>query len=157
MSESHVALKDVLSSELISIAPEDTLRAALVLMTEHRISALPVLDDQKHCVGVISVTDFLGITRDLSDELTALSRVSKLDHDALLERFENANLLRERVQDWMSLDPVSVGVNSSVATAAQIMLRNRVHRLIVVDNEQLLLGVVSAMDLLAAFVEESKN
>ncbi len=157
MIQSRVELKDIISSELICVTPDDTLRAALELMREHRISALPVIDDSKQCVGVISITDFLGITKDLSDELTALSRVSELDHNQMLERFEQANILLERVGDWMSLDPVTVEISNSIPQAAKIMLQNRVHRLIVVDSKQQLLGVASAMDLLAGFVEESKS
>ena len=66
-------LKDVVSTIVVTINPQDTLREAVDTMVENRVSALPVVDARGHCVGVISVTDLLGVTKDLSDELNALS------------------------------------------------------------------------------------
>jgi CBS-domain-containing membrane protein len=153
MSRTHTALKDVISSDVVSINPQDTLREALAVMVENRVSALPVVDARQCCVGVISVTDLLGITKDLSDELNTLSKGGGLDYGALIEKLKHADLLTEQVQGWMSPDPVSVGIESSIQNAAQLMLRNQVHRLVVLDNQQRMVGVVSTMDLLAAFAE----
>jgi CBS domain-containing protein len=157
MSRSHIALKDIISREVVYINPQDTLREALGVMIENRVSALPVVDARQHCVGVISVTDLLGLTKDLSDELNALSEAGGLDHEALVEKLEHADLLTEQVQGWMSTEPVSVGIDSSIQHAAQLMLRNRVHRLVVLDDQQRVVGVVSTMDILAAFAEGGKG
>jgi CBS domain-containing protein len=153
MSKSRTPLKEIISSGLVSIAPQSTLREALAVMLENRVTALPVVDVRQHCVGVISVTDLLGVAKDLSDELNALSETGGLDHEALVDKLEHADLLTEQVQNWMSTDPISVGIESSVQFAAQLILRNRVHRLVVLDEQQRAVGVVSTMDLLAAYVE----
>ena len=157
MSRSHTPLKDVISTDIVSVNPQDTLREALAVMMENRVSALPVIDARNRCVGVISVTDLLGVTKDLSDELNALSEVGGFDHEALVAKLEHADLLTEQVQGWMSPDPVSVAIGSTIQHAAQVMLRNRVHRLVVLDDQQHVGGVVSTMDLLAAFVGDQKN
>lgn len=156
MSRSHTALKDVVSSDIVYVNPQDTLREALAVMLENRVSALPVIDVRHRCVGVISVTDLLGITKDLSDELNALSEAGGLDHEALVAKLEQADLLTEQVQGWMSPDPVSVAIESTINHAAQVMLRNRVHRLVVLGDQQRIVGVVSTMDLLAAFAGDQK-
>ena len=156
MSRSHTELKDVVSSDIVHINPQDTLREALAVMTENRVSALPVIDARHRCVGVISVTDLLGVTKDLSDELNALSESGGLDHEALVAKLEHADLLTEQVQGWMSPDPISVAIESTIQHAAQVMLRNRVHRLVVLDDQQRVVGVVSTMDLLAAFAGDQK-
>lgn len=153
MARSKSALKDFVSSDVVSISPQDTLREALALMVENRVSALPVVDARRHCVGVISVTDLLGVAKDLSDELSALSEAGGLDHEGLVEKLEHADLLTEPVQGWMSSDPITVGVHSSIQHAARTMLRHRVHRLVVVDDQQRVAGVVSTMDLLATIAE----
>jgi len=153
MSRARTPLQEIISSGLVSIAPQSTLREALAVMMENRVTALPVVDVRRHCVGVISVTDLLGVAKDLSDELNALSETGGLDHEALVEKLEHADLLTEQVQDWMSTDPISVGIESSVQSAAQLILRNRVHRLVVLDEQQRAVGVISTMDLLAAYVE----
>jgi CBS domain-containing protein len=145
-------LKDVISNDVVYVNPQDTLREALAVMVENRVSAVPVVDARLHCIGVLSVTDLLGMTRDLGDELNALSESGGLDHAALVNKLEHADLLTEPVQAWMSSEVVSVGVETTVRRAAQQMLRNQVHRLVVLDDAKHVVGVVSTMDLLAALV-----
>jgi CBS domain-containing protein len=154
MTKSRTPLKDVISTDVVYINPQDTLREALNVMVENHVSALPVVDAHKRCVGVISVTDLLGMTKDLSDELNALSESGGLDHESLVQKLEHAELLTEQVQGWMSTDVISVGIDSTIQHAAQQMLRNRVHRLVVLDDQKHVVGVVSTMDLLSAFAEE---
>lgn len=153
MSRARTPLKEIISSGLISINPRSTLREALAVMLENRVTALPVVDVRRHCVGVISVSDLLGAAKDLNDELNALSETGGFDHEALVEKLEHADLLTEQVQDWMSTDPISVGIEDSVQHAAKLILRHRVHRLVVLDEQRRVVGVVSTMDLLAAYVE----
>ena len=157
MIKSRMALKDVITKDVVSIDPHDTLRDALAVMVENHVSALPVVDARGHCVGVISVTDLLGMTKDLSDELNALSESGGLDHEALVQKLEHAELLTDQVQAWMSTDVVSVGIDSTVQHAAKQMLGNRVHRLVVIHARNQVVGVVSTMDLLAAFVKETAD
>lgn len=154
MTKSRTPLKDVISTDVVYINPQDTLREALNVMVENHVSALPVVDAHQRCVGVISVTDLLGMTKDLSDELNALSESGGLDHESLVQKLEHAELLTEQVQGWMSTDVISVEIDSTIQHAAQQMLRNRVHRLVVLDDQKHVVGVVSTMDLLAAFAEE---
>ena len=157
MFKLSTTLKDVISSDVVYVNPQDTLREALALMVENHVSAMPVVDARRRCIGVISVTDLLGMTKDLGDELHALSESGGLDHAALVEKLEHADLLTEQVQGWMSTDVVSVAIDTTVENAALQMLRNRVHRLVVLDDGRRLVGVVSTMDLLAAFVDATKS
>jgi len=157
MSKCHTPLKEIISTDVVSVNPHDTLREALSVMVENRVSALPVVNNRGYCIGVISVTDLLGMTKDLSDELNALSESGGLDHAVLVQKLEHADLLTELVQDFMSTDVVSVQVDSTLQHAAQQMLRNRVHRLVVLDDRRQMVGVLSTMDLLAAFADEQKH
>ena len=107
MSGPSVTLADVVSSDVVFASPQDTLREALDVMVENRVSALPVMDARRRCIGIISVTDLMGITKELSDELSALSHVVGLDHEALVEKLEHADLLTDQVSGWMSADAES--------------------------------------------------
>jgi CBS domain-containing protein len=156
MTKSNVLLKDVISRDVVSINPQDTLREALSTMVENHVSALPVVDSRGHCVGVLSVTDLLGMTRDLSDELNALSESGGLDHERLVQKLEHAEVLTDQVQAWMTSNVVSVQVNGTIQQAARLMLKNRVHRLVVLDDQRSVCGVVSTMDLLAAYADDQR-
>ena len=52
-------VKDIMTTDLITISPLDTLQDALVLLQRKKIGAFPVVAEQKKLVGIISVRDIL--------------------------------------------------------------------------------------------------
>jgi len=54
-------VKDVLSKEVVTVAADDTLQTALELMTESWLTALPVIDSQGRCAGILSASDIVEI------------------------------------------------------------------------------------------------
>lgn len=50
----------LMSKNVISVKPEDTVEAAATLMVEKKISRLPVLDDNGKLVGIVSRRDIMG-------------------------------------------------------------------------------------------------
>lgn len=58
-------IKDVMTKELITVEPSQTINECLVLMTDNHIRHLPVMDGN-HLVGLISVGD---VVKDIIEEL----------------------------------------------------------------------------------------
>jgi len=50
---------EVMSRKLITISPTDTIQDALLIIQQHRVGALPVVDEDRHLKGIISVRDLL--------------------------------------------------------------------------------------------------
>ena len=50
----------LMSKNLISVNPEDTVEKAATLMVEKNVSRLPVIDDQEKLVGIVSRRDIMG-------------------------------------------------------------------------------------------------
>jgi acetoin utilization protein AcuB len=87
---SKLLVRDVMVASVITVSPEDPIERAALLMEEHRVSGLPVVD-RGALVGILTITDllrafvaFLGlreggvrITLDLPDEPGALARVAE--------------------------------------------------------------------------------
>jgi len=59
--EKYAALtvKDIMTTNVISISPAYTIQDALLLIQNSKVGALPVVDDQKRLKGIISVRDLL--------------------------------------------------------------------------------------------------
>jgi len=53
----QIIAAEVMSRSLASCAPSDTVAHAEELMREHRIRRLPVLDEARHLVGIVSMND----------------------------------------------------------------------------------------------------
>lgn len=49
----------IMTRELIAVRPETLFRAAARVMLDSRISCLPVVDANKHCVGIVTLRDVL--------------------------------------------------------------------------------------------------
>jgi acetoin utilization protein AcuB len=54
---SEIKVKELMSKEVIYVRPDETIEFAAVLMLENKISGLPVINDQKNLIGVITETD----------------------------------------------------------------------------------------------------
>ncbi len=54
---SKLQLKDIMTKEVITAHPEDTLKSVAVKMQENKIGALPVVDNDNRVVGIITESD----------------------------------------------------------------------------------------------------
>jgi CBS domain-containing protein len=57
-------LAHIMTSDVVTVRPWTTAEAALNLLLEHKISALPVVGEDEQLVGVVTETDFLGLLRE---------------------------------------------------------------------------------------------
>jgi acetoin utilization protein AcuB len=55
-----------MSSDVITIHPDQTIVAAAQLMLEHRMSGIPVVDSRSQLLGIITETDIFKVLVDLS-------------------------------------------------------------------------------------------
>lgn len=176
------AVKDLMSTDVVSVSPELSLRNAAELLAARHIGGAPVMS-RGRIVGVVSMSDILSFEAstpvvpvngsgqaewDLEpaeewregDEAPA-AFFEDLWSDAgadVVERFEQTggpewDLLAEHtVAEAMSRRVVSVGPGTSAEAAARLMSRLGIHRLLVLDDGRLA-GVLSAMDLVRAVAE----
>ena len=56
---SEIVLVETMSRHLVACSPEDSIGDALTLMRHHQIRRLPVLDEGRHAVGIISLSDLV--------------------------------------------------------------------------------------------------
>jgi len=146
-------VKNAMSRVVITADVDDTVRDALTLMEENRISALPVVDRQRRCVGILTATDLIELTRELDDELTDLTHVSDVSRQWLLEALAKHELGQQKLGDRMTAAVEGIGAEATLHAAASEMLRDRIHHLPVLDDQKRLLGILSTMDVRNAFVE----
>ncbi len=145
-------VKDVMSRDVVTVNAGDTIHEALSLMGENRVSALPVVDIHDHCVGILSTSDLVDMTRDVDDDLYHLDLVDPTSRRFLLEKLVHS-MGSETVQSFMSEAVTTIDVETTIGKATREMLRNRVHHLPVVDTNDILIGIISTMDILGEFAD----
>ncbi|MZF86022.1 CBS domain-containing protein [Streptomyces sp. SID5643] len=121
------------------------------LLAEHRISGLPVVDDDEKVLGVISETDVMARqaeTRDPSEPRWLLRRPRWTPGS----RARRTKAQARTAGQLMSRPAITVHSDATVAEAARVMAQHRVERLPVVDDEERLVGIVTRRDLLEVFL-----
>jgi CBS domain-containing protein len=151
----EMRVKQLMVRNVISVQPEDLLSDAVSLMFENRVSAVPVVDKRQRCKGILSTTDLIALFRKQGKDQVEPEELDQFAADLADASQRGSRLGSREVAEVMTVDVVTVTLEDTILTAAREMLRNRVHRLVVVDAQQRVIGILSTMDLLAAFTADS--
>jgi CBS domain-containing protein len=116
--------KDIMTTHVVTVGADETIDCAIALMVRHRISGLPVLDQQGCPVGIVSEYDLLMLICE-----------GKVDE--------------AKVRDYMSPGLYSVGTEDSWVTIADMFRSKHIRRLPVIQDGKLV-GIVSRHDLVHA-------
>jgi CBS domain-containing membrane protein len=138
---SRVLVKDVMTKNVISVKRDADLHEASRLLSEHRISGMPVVDDYNRVIGVVSEADIL-VLAGMSTKHTFKDILRTILGEPVPSRTGG-----NRVEDVMSFPPITSKVDDEVMEVAKILDERRIKRLPVVDNEGKLLGIVSRADI----------
>jgi CBS domain-containing protein len=136
-SITNLCVADLMTLDPIVVIDTDGLDDAKDLMERYRISGLPVVDAQQRLVGVISTTDL------------ALSTAPHVS-DVIRRRWHDL-----RVGELMSAPAITVDISASIRSAAALMTREHVHRLVATNQSGVPVGVLSASDIVALVAEEA--
>lgn len=120
-------VKHIMTSKVYCLAPNDTLFDAYEIMKTCQVSHVPVVDEDRKVVGMVSQGDVL-----------------------LYGSFKNKHLQLESTQisKVMTRQVVTCLPSTSIANAAATMICCRIEAIPVVDVDQNIIGIVSSTDLL---------
>jgi CBS domain-containing protein len=151
MSNTSPTIQDFMTPNPIAVRPSDFIETVVQLLEEHRISGLPVVDDQNHVVGVISEGDLLIRESPLQPPLhfTLLGGVIYFDSPSHFHQ-QMKKAMGMLVQDVMTAKPITITPEASLVDAAQLMRSKKVNRLPVLDQQQALIGIITRHDLICA-------
>lgn len=160
----HQALADVpvraaMSQPMKSARADWSVRDLIRFFIEERIYGAPVLNRSGEAIGVVTATDIIGFEDLGRDELQALLDLRASDDG--LEDFEASAGSDDRagsraddncpITEIMTPTLLSVPVTASLLDAVRMMHRNRIHRVFVVEDGEIV-GVVSSSTLVGALV-----
>ena len=140
-------VKDCMTVDPITLKTTDTVDEAIKTLLSIGFNGAPVVDpNTKNLVGVVSAFDFL----QKAETGAVLPFVASANQD---EQAHMASVARKivatTVGDLMAPAAISVSPNLSIREAADIMLRERCHRLCVVDPDtDKLVGVLATSDVM---------
>lgn len=145
-----VLARDIMTTEVITVSPDDDVEKVARLLLEHQISGLPVIDGGGKLVGVISEGDLVGREKKFRGPsyTVFLGAVIYLESP---QRFldELKRTIALKVGELMSSKKIyMVGPESTVEEVATIIVEKGINRVPVVDGEHKLLGIITRQDIL---------
>ena len=119
--------------EICSISKDQSVRQALILMSEKNIGAIIVVDNNNFPIGIFS-------ERDYARKIILKGKSSK---DTSLE-------------EVMTKELITVTRNNKIEQCMEIMIEKRIRHLPVLENKKII-GIISIGDVLKIMIKEQKE
>ena len=153
MDVSDVEARHIMTKQVLTVRGSATLAEAAKVMRKHHVSGLPIVDKAGRVLGILSEKDVL---RSLEEPLPSSLPASLIDlvltggagAQASLDKLRD-HLEANRVERWMTPDPIVVPPEASVADIAELMRERKINRVPVVEGKRLV-GIVTRYDVLNA-------
>lgn len=138
---------DAMTSTVVSIDPNSSVKEAAQLMLEKGISAVPVVDKKGHLVGIVSEGDLLRRAESGTERHRSRWLEMFMANSTLAAEYAKAHA--RKVKDVMTADVVTVAEETPLSEVADLLESRGIKRVPVVRSGQVV-GVVARSDLLKA-------
>jgi CBS domain-containing protein len=125
--KSMILARDVMTQIVFTVFPDTPLLDAARLFVEKHVSGLPVVDESKHLVGILSEKDLLRV---------------------LLE----TDLRGKNVSDFMTREVISFGPTDQLIWICRFLMEHNIRRVPIVENNTLI-GIVSRKDIVSQILK----
>jgi CBS domain-containing protein len=145
-------VKELMTESPVAVGPDTPLRDVAAILSERRISGVPVIGERLEVLGVVSEADIL-----------LKERGPEPRHGGMLGWLlaggqpDARKLAARTAVEAMTSPAVTVGPEHDVSKAARLMTDNRIKRLPVVDAAGTLVGIVTRADLVRAFARSDEE
>ena len=124
-----MTVKKCMNKDVITVTPDQTLVEALDVLFRHKISGMPVVDNNNNLLGVISKSDIL------------TGELNKPDY-----------LKDTLVQDIMTTNVCVLNPNDPIKRAVDCMTMNSINRIPIVQNGKIV-GIITRDDIISDYAE----
>jgi CBS domain-containing membrane protein len=146
----EVSCEDIMSHDVVSVSTDTTLNDAWGLLRKHKVKLLPVIDEQRQVLGIISLVDYL----------KRLELEGYEDLYGRLESFvkgEGEGSDAPRVGNIMASPAFTVQQSEPIVSLVPLLSDKGMHHVPVVDADNKLVGIITQSDLIAALYTSSLN
>jgi len=139
--EPTTLIKDIMTTDVITVNPSDTIAVVKERIAQHHIHHMPVVENKK-VIGMISTNDI----HKMEHHFTAFNNPESLASNRQLF----TSMLAKEI---MTKPVVKVKENEPVSIAVDLLLENLFHALPVVNNKDEIVGMVTTFDLIRHSLE----
>jgi len=150
---SELLAKDIMIKKVITIKKDASVDELSELLVKNKISGVPVVDDGGSLVGIATEGDLIVQDADLHfpryfkllDSIIYLESLNKFKRN--LKKY-----LGTKVEDVMTSKVKTAGTDTPVSEVANIMIRDNVNRVPVLNKKGGLVGIITRADIVKSMI-----
>jgi CBS domain-containing protein len=148
MGDLEVPVERLMATRIEMVADTIPIAFAARLLLEHKISGVPVTTELGELVGVLSWHDVMRALGESGPRTVGVDGGAFYrDQAVIVGDIAPLESARGVVRDFMSTRIVAVSVDATVGDAARLMAQADVHRVLVVDANDNLAGLITTLDV----------
>lgn len=151
-----LSAQDIMQTTVLTVSTNTPLAEVERLLSEHRISGVPVTEEAGHIVGVISIRDLIEHYSEDPGSRPSRGGFYNLSSEELLEddmdSFELPEESQETAGELMTAQVYTVAAEADLQEICRRMVKLNIHRILVEDHGKTV-GLISTMDILKALAK----
>lgn len=144
-SDEGLVAADIMSKKVYSVSPETPIEEVRALLLANRISGVPVVNAENRVVGVVSETDIVFSL--LHQEPHLADRLKEI---VLPGSQREEKRIGDTAAEVMTAPAITALANTPLMELTEIVTERRIKRVIIVDSENSLMGIVTQIDIVKA-------
>ena len=146
--------RDIMTKDVITARPEDGVEETARIMVEHKISGIPVVNEEKQLLGIVSETDMMIRAGDLQAPfyITLFDSIIYVDNPIRYQQ-DVKKFSAARIEDMMTKKVYSVDEDAEINEIVKIMRKHNINRVPVLRHGKLV-GLITRNDLLKALLRD---
>jgi len=148
-----IKVKDLMTTKVVTVSPDTTLRELYTILQKERVTGVPVLDSSGKLVGVISQRDLIVAETQLLANASAYSDIEELFSSRFIE---DDRIIRRRfnwVEEIMTRRVITTHPDAAIRDVCRLMCEKHVKRLPVVAGDKFV-GIISFTDIMRFFADK---
>lgn len=145
---------EIMTTDVTTVGLTTTVKEIATLLVNQRISAVPVVDDDRHVIGIVSESDLFHRAETDTERKRSWWLKAFTDTNVLARDYVKSHGLK--AEDIMSRVVTSVHENADLAEVADILDTHQIRRVPVV-KEGRLIGLISRADIVRALIQAEET
>lgn len=144
--------RDIMTTKLVTVKASTTVGEIARLLVTHRISAVPVVDDEQRLLGIVSEDDLVLMARRMPFSIEQMPALfgQWVDPELLEQNYAHARRLT--AADAMTTRVACMDADAEIGDVAWYMARRRLPRVVVISDGRPI-GIITRADLVRLLVE----
>lgn len=145
-------VSELMTREVMTIPPEMSVREAARILFERQISGLPVVDEQRKVVGMITEKEIIAMALPkYVEQLGDFDYI--LDEEPFSKKITEADKIK--VKDIMRKEVLCVTEDIPIPEVARLMIAKKARRIPVLDKDKKLIGIIARADIVKKIAKEA--